>query len=156
MAGLRRPTIEHCRRGGETGVAAVTCLEGEKVWRAAAEGLYSRDLAVAACATIEGKPEGSMEDNCKNPALFLVEYRDGLKGSILMLNGYVHDFLANRNMARKRSNSHEVVWSMVTPCPVAFADASSTTAVTMSVSAAALAHNCGGWVSKHTQSEEWQ
>ena len=77
------------RRGGETGVAAVTCLEGEKVWRAAAEGLYSRDLAAAACAAIEGKPEGSMEDNCKNPALFLVEYRDGFKGSILMLNGYV-------------------------------------------------------------------
>ncbi len=79
------------RVGGETGVAAVTCLEGDKVWRAADEGLYSRELAEAACATIEGKPEGSMEDNCENPALFVVEYRDGLKGAIMMLNGYVRE-----------------------------------------------------------------
>jgi hypothetical protein len=79
------------RRGGETGVVAVTCLEGEAVWQAAKDGLWSYELAEAACACIENKPEGRMEDHCANPALFLVEYRDGLKGAILMLNGYVHD-----------------------------------------------------------------
>ena len=35
------------RRGGETGVAAVTCLE-EAVWKATAAGLFSLDLAEAA------------------------------------------------------------------------------------------------------------
>ena len=30
-----------------------------------------------------------MEEHCENPALFIVEYSDGLKGSVLMLNGYV-------------------------------------------------------------------
>ena len=79
------------RRGGETGVAAVTCLEGEAVWRAAGEGVWSRDLAEAACACIEDKPEGGMEEHCKNPAFFLVEYRDGLRGGVLMLDGYVRD-----------------------------------------------------------------
>jgi hypothetical protein len=79
------------RAGGETGVAAVTCLEGEAVWRAAQEGLWSRELAEAACARIEDKPAGSMEEHCPQPALFLVEYRDGLRGAILMLNGYVTD-----------------------------------------------------------------
>lgn len=79
------------RAGGETGVAAVTCLEGEAVWRAAQEGLWSRELAEAACARIEDKPAGSMEEHCPQPALFLVEYRDGLRGTILMLNGYVTD-----------------------------------------------------------------
>jgi len=79
------------RAGGETGVSAVTCLEGDAVWEAAAQGLWSRELAEAACASIENKPEGSMEDHCENPALFLIEYCDGLKGAILMLNGYVQD-----------------------------------------------------------------
>ena len=78
------------RRGDETGVRAVTCLEGDAVWRAADEGLWSRDLGEAACAAIEAKQNtGSMEDNCEKPALFLVEYKDGLKGSVLMLNGHV-------------------------------------------------------------------
>ena len=79
------------RSGEETGAAAVTCLEGEAVWQAARDGLWSRDLAEAACAAIEDKPSGSMEEHCPNPALFLVEYRDGLRGAVLMLNGYVTD-----------------------------------------------------------------
>jgi len=79
------------RVGGETGVAAVTCLESDAVWQAAKDNLWSRELAEAACAPIENKPAGSMEEHCKNPALFLVEYRDGLRGAVLMLNGYVTD-----------------------------------------------------------------
>ncbi|MBM3458084.1 MAG: hypothetical protein FJX77_06085 [Armatimonadetes bacterium] len=79
------------RTGGETGVAAVTCLEGNAVWEAARAGLWSREIAEAACAAIERKPEGTMEQHCSNPALFLVEYRDGFRGSALMLNGYVRD-----------------------------------------------------------------
>jgi hypothetical protein len=79
------------RVGGETGVTAVTCLEGDAVWEAAKGGLWSRELAGAACAPIENKPAGSMEEHCQNPALFLVEYRDGFRGAALMLNGYVSD-----------------------------------------------------------------
>ncbi len=77
------------RLGNETGVRAVTCLEGDDVWRAADEGLWSRELGEAACDVIVDKEDGSMEEHCENPALFVVEYRDGLKGSALMLNGYV-------------------------------------------------------------------
>lgn len=79
------------RKGGETGIAAVTCLEGEAVWEAARDGAWSRELAEAACARIENKPAGTMEAHCANPALFLVEYRDGFRGAALMLNGYVTD-----------------------------------------------------------------
>jgi hypothetical protein len=80
------------RAGGETGVAAVTYLEGQAVWDAGRRGLYSRELAEAACAPIRHKPAGGMEEHCKDPALFLIEYRDGFRGAILMLNGYVTDF----------------------------------------------------------------
>lgn len=80
------------RRGGETGVAAVQCLEGDAVWKAGKIGRWSRPLADAACATIQKKPEGKMEDHCKNPAAFLLEYNDGFKATVLMLNGYVNEF----------------------------------------------------------------
>jgi hypothetical protein len=79
------------RRGGESGVAAVTCLEGEAVWRAAEQGRWSRDLAEAACATLENKPDGPMQKHCEDPAVFLVEYTDGLQAAALMLDGYVED-----------------------------------------------------------------
>ena len=79
------------RVGGETGVAAVTCLEGDAVWEAGKAGAWWREIAEAACAPIENKPSGSMEDHCENPALFLIEYRDGFRGAALMLNGYVTD-----------------------------------------------------------------
>lgn len=79
------------RHGGETGVAAVQCLEGEAVWRAARDGRWRRELAEAACAAIAEKPAGTMEQHCPNPALFLVQYRDGFRGAVLMLNGYIHD-----------------------------------------------------------------
>ena len=60
------------RRGGETGVKAVTCLEGEAVWSEGARGAWWRELAEAACAPVETKPDGAMENHCENPALFLV------------------------------------------------------------------------------------
>jgi len=77
------------RKGGETGVRAVTCLEGDAVWRAGEEGVYSLELAEVACRAIEERPEGSMREHCENPALFAVEYSDGTKGAVLMLNGYI-------------------------------------------------------------------
>ena len=79
------------RAGGETGVAAVTCLEGDDVWQAAEDGRWSRELAEAACAAIENKPAGAIEDHCSKPAIALIEYRDGLRGAALMLDGYVED-----------------------------------------------------------------
>ena len=79
------------RAGGETGVAAVTCLEGTAVWEAAERGDWSRELAQAACDAIQNKPSGPIETHCEQPALMLIEYRDGLRGAALMLDGYVTD-----------------------------------------------------------------
>ncbi|HIG54205.1 MAG TPA: hypothetical protein EYG11_11665 [Candidatus Latescibacteria bacterium] len=80
------------RQGGETGVVSVQCLEDDAVWQARDEGLWSAELATAACDAIQHKPEGPMEDHVKDPAVFLVEYADGLKTATLMLSGYVSDF----------------------------------------------------------------
>jgi hypothetical protein len=73
------------RQGGETGIVAVQCLEGDAVWQSKA---WDRDLLQAAIAHIEAKEEGEIADHCKNPAVFLMDYADGLKTATLMLNGY--------------------------------------------------------------------
>ncbi len=80
------------RKEGETGVVSVQCLEGDAVWQARDEGRWSAELAHAACDAIQNKPAGPMEDHAKDPAVFLVEYADGLKTATLMLSGYVSDF----------------------------------------------------------------
>jgi hypothetical protein len=72
------------RVGGETGVAAVTCLEGEAVWRAARAGRWSRELAEAAIAQIPSAAGLTLEAVILEPALFLIEYRDGFRGAVLM------------------------------------------------------------------------
>lgn len=82
------------RRAGETGIAAVQCLEGEAVWQAGDEGLWSRELAEAAVVLVDKKEhlEGSVEELCDRPAAFLIHYADGLCAAVLQLNssrGYI-------------------------------------------------------------------
>ena len=80
------------RAGGESGVIAVQCLEGDAVWQAGEAGLWSRELAEAACAQIAKSPDTPMEEACQNPAVFLIEHRDGFKSAMLMLSGYINNF----------------------------------------------------------------
>ena len=80
------------RRGGETGVAAVRCIEGRAVWEAAERGLWPRDLAAAAESRISDVEPGRMEDNCVRSALFELEYADGLRAFALMLDRHARGF----------------------------------------------------------------
>ena len=80
------------RRGGETGIAAVRCIEGRAVWDAAERGLWPRDLAAAAESRIADVEPGRMEDNCVRPALFELEYADGLRAFTLMLDRHARGF----------------------------------------------------------------
>jgi hypothetical protein len=80
------------RRGGETGVAAVRCLTGPAVWEARRIGSWSRELEEAALARAKPKGDGGPEAHCPAPAAFQIEYRDGLRCTVLMLDGYVSEF----------------------------------------------------------------
>ena len=94
------------RRGGETGIKAVQLVEGDAVWKAGEEGRYSKELLVAALSRSDtplglteqdGRTQdlvgsGQLQKIVKNPAAYFVEYRDGLKATMLMLNGGIKDF----------------------------------------------------------------
>ncbi len=89
------------RRGGEVGVRAVTCLSGNAVWRAGDAGQWSWDLLEHALGRSETVSPGDVRRNVGHaignmpaaPATaFLVEYRDGLRGTVLLLNGHLQDF----------------------------------------------------------------
>ena len=76
------------RAGGETGVRSVQCLEGKAVWESGEAGRWPRDLFEAAVAQIEAKQEGDPRQLCENPAVYLLEYVDGLRTATFLLSGF--------------------------------------------------------------------
>jgi hypothetical protein len=88
------------RAGGETGVASVQTLQGNDVWAAMDSGEISWKLVNAAYDRISYKLPGLLRDLVKLPYAVKVQYNDGTKGTVLMLNGFEEktrpDGLANR------------------------------------------------------------
>jgi hypothetical protein len=78
------------RPGGETGVRRVRWARGQDVWELARKGDWSRELLNAALARrINRVPAG----DTSAPEAFLIEYRDGLRGTVLHLNAMTRDYL---------------------------------------------------------------
>jgi hypothetical protein len=83
-------SLVEARKGGETGVERVEFLQGEPLWKAAAEGRWSSELAAAAMAAELGDDDelvryvasrGSSAIGSKPTVhAILVAYRDGLRG----------------------------------------------------------------------------
>jgi hypothetical protein len=118
------------RRGrGETGVKAVQLIEGDAVWKAGEEGRYSKDLLISAFSRSDtpmgrDEAEGRTQDLVSagllpklvaNPAAYFIEYRDGLKATLLMLNGALKDF--NFAARLKRVPEIQALQFFLTPNP---------------------------------------
>ncbi len=96
------------RRGGETGVAAMHALRGPSVWEAMETGAWlrggwdgelfeaclSRSHTLAQPATYSHRyPTAAVfREKVKTPVAYRFEYADGLKATMLLLNGLVEDF----------------------------------------------------------------
>ncbi|MDR3638849.1 MAG: hypothetical protein P4L84_33895 [Isosphaeraceae bacterium] len=96
------------RRGGETGVAAVQGLRGDSVWKALDAGSWksggwdprlfeaclarSQTLAQTKDASHRYPTREQMREWVKQPVAYRIEYADGLKATMLQLNGLVQDF----------------------------------------------------------------
>ena len=99
------PVIER-RRGGESGVRSVRLLEADEVWRAGRRKLWSWPLLAAALSrshspqgdpVLDGRTQdivglGLVPKLARRPQAWLLEHRDGLRTSILVLDGVVGDF----------------------------------------------------------------
>jgi hypothetical protein len=94
------------RKGGETGVRAVQMIEGDAVWKAGEQGRWSKELLTAALSRsdtpqgltiLDGRTQdllanGELPKLVKNPAAYFIERNDGLRTTLLMLNGAIKDF----------------------------------------------------------------
>lgn len=94
------------RSGGETGVQAVQMIEGEAVWKAGNEGRWSKQLLSSALSrsdtpqglTItDGRTQdltapGVLPRLVPKPVACFIDYLDGTKATLLMLNGAIKDF----------------------------------------------------------------
>ncbi|MGH9450745.1 MAG: hypothetical protein ACRD11_09395 [Terriglobia bacterium] len=94
------------RKGGETGVKAVQLLEGDDVWAAGSAGRWSKELLSSALSRsdtplgltlLDGRTQdlvasGVLPQLVKAPAAYCIEYTDGTRATLLMLNGAVMDF----------------------------------------------------------------
>ncbi len=94
------------RKGGETGVAAVQLIDGQDVWQAGEDGRWSLELLEAALSRSDtpcgltdedGRTQdligtGELHRLADNPSAYFIEYNDGFKATLLMLNGAVRDY----------------------------------------------------------------
>jgi hypothetical protein len=82
------------RRGGETGVAAVQCLSGDDMWKACDRGAFSRALLEEAIRRAPSYAKGDYRKTtaaAKEAAVWLIEYRDGFKGAVAILNNFLYE-----------------------------------------------------------------
>jgi len=116
------------RQGGESGVKAVQLLTGDAVWKALDSGKISKELLSAALSRsdtplglsdLDGRVQDLVGDGvlpglAKNPGAYLIEYRDGLNATMLMLDGAVKDF----NFAAKVQGAGNISTQfLLTPIP---------------------------------------
>src|SRR4249920_1867593 len=96
------------RRRGETGVAAMHALRGDAVWNALAAGAWAAggwdaalfDACLARTQTL-AQPKtfshrrptpAQVREFVRDPVAYRFEYADGLKATMLLMNGLVEDF----------------------------------------------------------------
>ncbi|HXY37767.1 MAG TPA: hypothetical protein VEI07_26310 [Planctomycetaceae bacterium] len=117
------------RRGGETGIKSVQLIEGPAVWQAGEQGRYCKRLLEAALSrsdkilgktTEDARPQdlvgsGVLPQIVPQPAAYFIERRDGLRTTLLMLNGAVGDY----TFACRLKGSDEILSTQffLTPTP---------------------------------------
>ena len=80
------------RKGGETGVRAVQCLENQDCWDFIKQNEWAGRLFHEALSNSNTRKKGEIERLVEKPAVFVIEYNDGLKAAAFLMTGLVEDF----------------------------------------------------------------
>jgi hypothetical protein len=96
------------RKGGETGVKWLEALKGDAVWASMTKGSFAKGgwsaelfhACLARCQTLKQTEVFShrfptpemMRQMVKEPIVYRYEHRDGLKATMMLMNGLVGDF----------------------------------------------------------------
>lgn len=95
------------RAGAETGVADVELIRGQAVWKwRDGPGGWSRLLLDAALSRHPHVAAGSIEELVRDPAVFVIRYRDGLRTAVYQLDGLI----VGRGFAA-RGDGSDRIWS---------------------------------------------
>jgi hypothetical protein len=73
------------RAGGEVGLAAVQCLEGDAVWAAGDAGHWDVGVAEAACASLEDLPAGGMRAHATEVCHYITQPLVELYGGCMVV-----------------------------------------------------------------------
>jgi hypothetical protein len=121
-------------KGKPQGVAAVTCLEGDAVWEAGDKGTWSWSLLEHALGRSHSVNVGDIKQNTRDfmppqstgrdaltklrhPIAFVVEYVDGLRATVLILNGHVDDTTIAARISGSAGGDTIVSTLMYLPAP---------------------------------------
>jgi hypothetical protein len=80
------------RRGGETGVRSVQCLQRQDCWNFIEQNGWAKSLFDAALSRSNTRKQGDPRTLVKDPTAFVVDYNDGLKAAAFLMTGLVQDF----------------------------------------------------------------
>jgi hypothetical protein len=101
------------RRGGETGVRSVQSLRGDAVWRAIDENTFDVQLFEAARGRLShpAASHRSWREIVPDPKLFRIDYADGLRATLLELNGAVGEWAGAWRYAEDRKIESSLFWT---------------------------------------------
>ena len=98
------------RKGGETGVASVECLDNEAVWAYVDRTPWAQRLMESAISRSKRRQPGELKDIVKQPTAYLLHYRDGLETATFMLNGAVRDFTVAVDVEGRSEPVSTLMW----------------------------------------------
>jgi len=82
------------RKGGETGIAAVQCIQGPETWKWTDRNPWAGNLLDAVRTSFNLKA-GNFQETTRQPSVSIVEYRDGTKGAIYSVRGVGWTYAGN-------------------------------------------------------------